>query len=127
MTIALRNLAKKSPTLGLATIIPTLVEQTGKNTSTVSSDFEEHNKTLFDARLFHNIVNHKHTNVFVCTGVYHVDAIVKILEQLGYQPKSVHGKDNLKTLEARGAIGGAFIKLDDLDYFAIDLDKIFAQ
>lgn len=127
ITIALHNLTKKSPTLDLDAIIPSLIEQTGKNKSTVLHDFAEHNMTLLDARLLHTILNYKHKNVFVCAGAYHIYAIVKILEQLGYKTKSVHGQDNLKTLQARGAIGRTFVHLDDLDYFAIDLDKVFAQ
>lgn len=126
MTILLRDLHNEQDML-LAEIIPLLVSRTGKNTATILKDFTEHNMTLFDARLLHSIVSNQDTNIFVCTGVYHVDKAVNILEQLGYQAKRTYGKDNLKMLETRGVIDRTFIHLDDLDYFAIDLEKVFAQ
>lgn len=127
ITQALRTLGEKNTQISLRTIIPTLVTMTGKDTAVVLTDFSEHNKSLFDARIMHTIYAHRNRTVFVCTGAYHIDEISPILEQLGYQAKKVYGKDNLKILTQAGVIGRSFIQTTELNNFVVDLAKVFAQ
>lgn len=126
MTTTLRAMAKENLQTPLATILPSLVERTQKDTATVWKDFMEHNLSLLDARLVHSISNARKKTVFVCAGAEHVRNISKTLQQLGYRPGALHGKDNIQKLEERGAIGRTFIQTADLEYVAIDLEKALA-
>lgn len=126
ITKALRSMAEQNLETPLATILPSLVDLTGKDRALVWKDFMEHNYSLFDARLIHSICTTNKKTVFVFTGAEHVKNINKVLERLGYRPGAMHGKDNLQKLEERGAIGRSFLQTTDLEYAAIDLEKVFA-
>lgn len=129
ITQELRAYAAVNPHASLAHVRPYLVQKyPDKEVATVIRDFTEHNKELLDARVIHAIIqNQTQANLFVCLGADHVGRIATVVEALGYDVVSSHGKDNFKALEDNGVIGKNSIQVKYLDYFLFDLETFFSE